>query len=147
MPLAVKDAAIASTNSGLAGSSDAKNFQSLLVMKRGACGWLTIAINRFAAMPFLIAVKEAKFRSPVLPGEELEFDGKIIHEGSGFNVGEAKGNRKGRTICEAQLTFRLAPIPNPDFRQAMLGVAERIEMPGRELFAATANEPNKESGQ
>jgi 3-hydroxyacyl-[acyl-carrier-protein] dehydratase len=111
-----------------------------------ACGWLTIAINRFAAMPFLIAVKEAKFRSPVLPGEELEFEGKIIHEGSGFNVGEAKGKRKGRTICEAQLTFRLAPIPNDDFRLAMLGVADRIDMPGRELFAEAAQQSSKEPG-
>ena len=32
------------------------------------CGWLVSALNKFAAMPFLIAVKEAKFRSPVLPG-------------------------------------------------------------------------------
>ncbi len=111
-----------------------------------ACGWLVIAVNRFAAMPFLIAVKEAKFRSPVLPGEELEFDGKIIHEGSGFTVGEAKGRRKGRTICEAQLTFRLMPIPNAQFRQAMLDIAERIEVPGRDLFAEADKAPSQEPG-
>ena len=104
------------------------------------CGWLVIAINRFAAMPFLIAVKEAKFRSPVLPGEELEFEGKIIHEGSGFTVGEAKGRRKGRAICEAQITFRLLPFPNAQFRESMLGVAERIEVPGREFFREAAKE-------
>ena len=33
------------------------------------CGWLVIAINRFAVMPFLIGVKEAKFRSPVFPAK------------------------------------------------------------------------------
>jgi 3-hydroxyacyl-[acyl-carrier-protein] dehydratase len=110
-----------------------------------ALGWLIIAVNRFATMPFLIAVKEAKFRSPVLPGEELEFEGKVVHEGSGFTVGEAKGRRKGRVICEAQITFRLMPFPNPEFRQAMLGVAERIEVPGREAFEA-AKEPSKEPG-
>jgi 3-hydroxyacyl-[acyl-carrier-protein] dehydratase len=36
------------------------------------CGWLVTAINRFTAMPLLIGVREAKFRSPVLPGDELE---------------------------------------------------------------------------
>ena len=103
------------------------------------CGWLVIAINRFAAMPFLIAVKEAKFRSPVLPGEELEFEGKIIHEGSGFTVGEAKGRRQGRTICEAQITYRVMPFPNPELRKAMIELAERIDLP----VNALAEEPIK----
>jgi 3-hydroxyacyl-[acyl-carrier-protein] dehydratase len=104
------------------------------------CGWLVIAMNRMTVMPFLIAVKDAKFRSPVLPGEDLEFEGKIIHEGSGFTVSEAKGRRRGRTICEAQITYRLLPIPNPQFRQAMLEWAERIDVPGRELFGNRSKE-------
>jgi 3-hydroxyacyl-[acyl-carrier-protein] dehydratase len=83
----------------------------------------------------------------VLPGEELEFEGKIIHEGSGFSVGEAKGRRQGRTICEAQITYRLLPIPNPQFRKAMLEWAERIDVPGRELFGGAATEPSRGSSQ
>ena len=51
----------------------------------------------FAAMPFLAAVKEAKFRTAVFPGDELEFEGKVVHEGSGFTVGECKGRRKGQS--------------------------------------------------
>jgi 3-hydroxyacyl-[acyl-carrier-protein] dehydratase len=97
------------------------------------CGWLVTAINRFSAMPFLIGVKEAKFRSPVLPGDELEFEGKIIHEGSGFTVGECKGRRQGKAICEAQITYRVMPFPNPQFRQAMVESAERIDVPVKEL--------------
>src|SRR5580698_3985204 len=54
-------------------------------------GWLVMAMAGFTAMPFLMAVKEAKFRTVVLPGDELEFEGRIVHEGSGFTVGEAKG--------------------------------------------------------
>jgi 3-hydroxyacyl-[acyl-carrier-protein] dehydratase len=105
------------------------------------CGWLVIAINRFAAMPFLIAVKEAKFRSPVLPGEELEFEGKIIHEGSGFTVGEAKGRRRGRTICEAQITYRVVPFPNAELRQAMVEWGERIHVPVKDFFDEASKEP------
>jgi 3-hydroxyacyl-[acyl-carrier-protein] dehydratase len=103
------------------------------------CGWLVTAINRFAAMPFLIAVKEAKFRSPVLPGEELEVEGKIVHEGSGFTVGECKGRRQGKTVCEAQITYRVVPFPNPEFRQAMIEWAQRIDVP----VTALAEEPLK----
>jgi 3-hydroxyacyl-[acyl-carrier-protein] dehydratase len=83
----------------------------------------------------------------VLPGEELEFEGKIIHEGSGFTVSEAKGRRRGRMICEAQITYRLLPIPNVQFRKAMLEWAERIDVPGRELFGEAAKEPSKESSK
>ena len=104
------------------------------------CGWLVIAINRFAAMPFLIAVKEAKFRSPVLPGEELEFEGKIM-QGSDFTVGEAKGRRQGRTICEAHITYRVVPFPNAELRQAMVEWGEHIHVPVRDFFDETSKEP------
>ena len=97
------------------------------------CGWLVIATNRFAAMPFLIAIKEAKFRSPVLPGEELEFEGKIVHEGSGFTVGKAAGRRKGRAICEAQITYRVMPFPNAELRRAMVQWAESIQLPVKDF--------------
>jgi 3-hydroxyacyl-[acyl-carrier-protein] dehydratase len=103
------------------------------------CGWLVTAINRFTAMPFLIGVKEAKFRSPVLPGDELEVEGKIVHEGSGFTVGECKGRRQGKTICEAQITYRVMPFPNAEFRKAMIEWAERIDLP----VEALAEEPTK----
>ena len=105
------------------------------------CGWLVTAINRFSAMPFLIAVKEAKFRSPVLPGDELEFEGKIVHEGSGFTVGECKGRRQGKSICEAQITYRLMPFPNADFRRAMLEWGERIQVPVKDLSEEARKEP------
>jgi 3-hydroxyacyl-[acyl-carrier-protein] dehydratase len=103
------------------------------------CGWLVTAINRFTAMPFLIGVREAKFRSPVLPGDELEVEGKVVHEGSGFTVGECKGRRQGKTICEAQITYRVMPFPNPEFRKAMIEWAERIDVPVKAL----AEEPLK----
>jgi 3-hydroxyacyl-[acyl-carrier-protein] dehydratase len=97
------------------------------------CGWLVTAINRFTAMPFLIAVKEAKFRNAVFPGDELEFEGKIVHEGSGFTVGECKGRRHGKAVCEAQVTYRVMSFPNPEFRAALIQWAERIDVPVREL--------------
>ena len=34
-------------------------------------GWLVVALNRFKRMPFLAAVKEAKLRTFVTPGQKL----------------------------------------------------------------------------
>src|ERR1700744_1975625 len=53
-------------------------------------GWLLIALNKFERMPFLAAVKEAKMRSFVNPGELLTIDASIVHEGSGYAMTAAK---------------------------------------------------------
>jgi 3-hydroxyacyl-[acyl-carrier-protein] dehydratase len=96
-------------------------------------GWLVMARSGFTAMPFLAGVKEAKFRAAVMPGDELELDGEVVHEGSGFSVAECKGRRLGKVICEAQIIYRVMPFPNTEFRMAILERATEIEMPVKEL--------------
>src|SRR5579863_167495 len=78
-------------------------------------GWLASALVNFDVMPILAGVKEGKMRNAVFPGDELEFEGKVIHEGSGFTVGEIKGRRAGKGVCDAQITYRMLPYPNPEF--------------------------------
>jgi len=95
-------------------------------------GWLASALVDFNNMPILAGVKEAKIRTAVLPGDALEFDGKVIHEGSGFTVSEVKGLRDGKVVCNAQITYRLLPYPNPKFRQAIRDWAERLQYPFKE---------------
>ncbi len=95
-------------------------------------GWLASALVNFDQMPILAGVKEAKMRTAVLPGDALEFDGKVIHEGSGFTVGEIKGLRDGKVVCNAQITYRLLPYPNPEFRKAIRDWAERLQFPFKE---------------
>jgi 3-hydroxyacyl-[acyl-carrier-protein] dehydratase len=77
----------------------------------------------------------------VLPGEELEFEGKIIHEGSGFTVGRASGRRKGRAVCEAQITYRVVPFPNAELRRAMVEWGERIHVPVKDFSDEVSKEP------
>jgi len=91
-----------------------------------ASGWLQIALTKFERMPFLAMVKEAKMRSFVTPGETLRIEAHIEHEGSGFMVTSAKIKVAGAVKCNATLTFRDVPFPNPDFRSHMDAVAERI---------------------
>jgi 3-hydroxyacyl-[acyl-carrier-protein] dehydratase len=91
-----------------------------------ASGWLLISAMEFQRMPFLAAVKDAKMRRFVEPGETLEIGAKIIHEGSGFAMTEAEIRIGGKKTCNASLTFSHIPFPNDEFRKHMLVVAERI---------------------
>ena len=96
-------------------------------------GWLVMALSGFTAMPFLIGVRDAKFRTAVFPGDELEFEGRVIHEGSGYAIGEAKGWCKGAAVCDATLTYRIIPYPSPELRAGLWEWAERINFPAKEF--------------
>jgi 3-hydroxyacyl-[acyl-carrier-protein] dehydratase len=94
-----------------------------------ASGWLLIALTRFERMPFLGAVKEAKMRGFVVPGELLTIDVSVVHEGSGFGITSAKVRVDGQLRCGATLTFPQVAFPNADLRGHMLTMAERIGFP------------------
>ena len=98
------------------------------------CGWMTSAINGFSGLPALAGVKEAKLREPVFPGYQLEFDGHIIHDGSGFAMAECTGRREGKVVCSAGLTYRIIPYPSDTFRQTMLDMARALEFPLEEFL-------------
>jgi len=89
-------------------------------------GWLVVALNRFQRMPFLAAVKDAKLRSFVKPGERLTVDAHLEHDGSGYAVTQAAINCGGKLICDATLTLRVLDFPNADMSREILGLAARI---------------------
>lgn len=94
-----------------------------------SCGWLILGVLKFERMPFLAIVKEAKMRGFVSPGQLLTIDAKLEHEGSGFAVAKAKG-RVGKDLkCSAEITFGLAPFPDPTFRTYMDAMANKIGFP------------------
>lgn len=94
-------------------------------------GWLQIAMMKFERMPFLAAVKEAKMRTFVTPGELLTVNASVVHEGSGFTITDAKVSVGGKLKCNATLTFRHVPFPNNDLRGHMEAMAKRIGFPSR----------------
>src|ERR1700742_4903275 len=67
-------------------------------------GWLVIAATKFERMPFLAAVKEAKLRSFVIPGQLLSITAKLLHDGSGFAITKASVAVNGKATCDAELT-------------------------------------------
>lgn len=98
-----------------------------------ASGFLLLAVNNFAAMPFLMSVDGAKMRTFVEPEAELEIEARLEHDGSGFAVTKAKISSAGKKVCDAQLKLRTMPfseIPLGDLvkgRAAEVGLIAAIE--------------------
>ncbi|MDB5521670.1 MAG: Beta-hydroxyacyl-(acyl-carrier-protein) dehydratase, FabA/FabZ [Tardiphaga sp.] len=103
-------------------------------------GWLIIALQNFERMPFLAAVKEAKMRNFVPPGELLTIEAKILHEGSGFAITDVTIRIAGKLTCNAQLTFRHVPFPNADLRGHMDTMAKRIGFPYDAMQSHASNQ-------
>jgi 3-hydroxyacyl-[acyl-carrier-protein] dehydratase len=97
-------------------------------------GWLLLGLMKFERMPFLAAVKEAKMRGFVSPGELLTIDANLLHDGSGYAIAQAKVRVAGKLRCNATITFSHIPFPNPDLRGYMDAVARRIGFPQQVLL-------------
>jgi 3-hydroxyacyl-[acyl-carrier-protein] dehydratase len=94
-------------------------------------GWLVIALTRFERMPFLAAVKDAKLRTFVEPGQMLSITSSLVHDGSGFAIATAAITHAGKAVCSADITFRVMPFPDPAFRASMEQVAAEIGFPAK----------------
>ncbi len=92
-------------------------------------GWLLTALLKFERMPFLAAVKEAKMRGFVAPGELLTVEASMVYEGSGYAITEAKIKVGGKLRSNSTLTFSHVPFPNKELRGHMDAVAKRIGFP------------------
>jgi 3-hydroxyacyl-[acyl-carrier-protein] dehydratase len=92
-------------------------------------GWLVVATNNFSRMPFLAAVKEAKLRTFVTPGQILSVTAELEHDGSGYAMTTAHIKCNGKAICDATLTFSVMAFPNPEMKKQMRETAARIGFP------------------
>ena len=92
-------------------------------------GWLLIALTKFEPNPFLAAVKSAKMRSFVNPGDVLKIDVSVVHAGSGYAITEAKLRVNNELRCNATITFGVVAFPSPDLRVHMVAMARRIGFP------------------
>ena len=93
-------------------------------------GWLLLAMNGLARMPFFAGVKRGKFRSFVAPGTQLRATARLVHDGSGFSVTEAEISVDGRPVCDSELTFRVVDFPAEALLREMRATAVRIGLPG-----------------
>jgi 3-hydroxyacyl-[acyl-carrier-protein] dehydratase len=105
----------------------------LLEAMAQTAGWLIIGLTKFTRMPYLVGFKEAKLRSFVTPGTVLALTAEIVHEGSGFTVTKAEIRVEGKSVCNAEITFKLVPFLSLDFRASMEKVAATIDFPIKAL--------------
>ncbi|MCK1383396.1 3-hydroxyacyl-ACP dehydratase FabZ family protein [Bradyrhizobium sp. 21] len=94
-----------------------------------ASGWLQLGVLKFERMPILAAVKEAKVRGSVFPGDLMSIEASLTHQGSGYAVTEAKIRVGGKLRANSTLTFTQIPFPNADMRGYMDAVAKRVGFP------------------
>ena len=92
-------------------------------------GWLVIAATAFTRMPFLAAVKEAKLRTFVAPGQLLSLRAELIHEGSGYAMTRASIAADEKPVASAEITFKVLDFPNDEFRACMQDWAQRLAFP------------------
>jgi len=98
-------------------------------------GWLVMALYGFERIAFLAQVKEAKMRAFVSPGEPLQGEATLLHDGSGYAVASARLLRNGRAIADTEITYRVMPFPTPALRARMLDAARHIGVPSELIHA------------
>ncbi|MBV9117880.1 MAG: beta-hydroxyacyl-ACP dehydratase [Acetobacteraceae bacterium] len=101
-----------------------------------AGGWLVLARARFERMAFLAQVREAKLRGFVAPGERLGAEARLVHDGSGYAVASGRLDLRGRTVAEAEITYRVVPFPTGALRGALIEAARRVGLAEELLHAA-----------
>ena len=101
----------------------------LLEAMAQTAGWLVIALAKFERMPFFVGADRLKLRRFVSPGEQLNGEASLVHEGSGFAVTKARLTGDGKPVCEAEIRFRTVPFPNEEFRAHVRSWAHQLAFP------------------
>jgi 3-hydroxyacyl-[acyl-carrier-protein] dehydratase len=92
-------------------------------------GWLVLATLGCAKMPFLMQVEKAKMRTFVAPGQALEVEASLLHDGSGYAVVKASITAGGKKVTDADIRYGIVPFPNETLKAAMLETARRVGLP------------------
>jgi 3-hydroxyacyl-[acyl-carrier-protein] dehydratase len=98
-------------------------------------GWLVMALLGFERMAFLAQVREAKMRAFLLPGQAIEAETTLVHEGSGYAVATGRIRSDGKTVADAEITYRVMPFPSRAVRAAVIDAARRVGVPANLLPA------------
>jgi 3-hydroxyacyl-[acyl-carrier-protein] dehydratase len=91
-----------------------------------AAGYMLLAVDGLKRMVFLAKVKEANFRNFVRPGLELTVEARRIHDGSGYAVTKCSIREGSKSLCDAELMFRLVPFANAELEQHVHREAARL---------------------
>jgi 3-hydroxyacyl-[acyl-carrier-protein] dehydratase len=99
-------------------------------------GWLVLATLGCTRMPLLMQVEKAKMRCFVAPGQGLEAEATLLHDGSGYAVVKAAISAGRKRVSEAEIRYGVVPFPNDTLRAAMLETARRVGLPEEHVHGA-----------
>ena len=91
-------------------------------------GFMLLARLKFEKMPFLANVSSAKMRTFVEPGEVLQIEAELEHDGSGYAATKARIFSDGKKVCDSKLMFRIMPFPNDTLKNNMLERFSQISL-------------------
>ncbi|HMN37641.1 MAG TPA: 3-hydroxyacyl-ACP dehydratase FabZ family protein [Hyphomicrobium sp.] len=100
----------------------------LLETMAQASGYLLLAMDDFARMPYFAGCKQANFRSFVEPGSIIEVEAECIHLGSGYAVTRASIRKDGSVVSDAELKFRQLPFATPALREYVMSQGTRLRL-------------------
>lgn len=78
------------------------------VMAQAGAVWALAKPEFRGKIALLAQVKEAKFRRPVVPGDQLRIEGEMVAMRSRMGIMKVKTTCDGKPVCEAELMFAIA---------------------------------------
>ena len=98
----------------------------LLETMAQASGYLLLAMDQFARMPYFAGCKAANFRSFVEPRSALEIEAHCVHLGAGYAFTKASVRKDGAVVCDAELKFRQLPFANSQLKDYVTAQGLRL---------------------
>lgn len=71
-------------------------------------------------VPYLAAIDKAKFRRPVVPGDQLVMEARVTRTRMNIGWVNAVATVDGDMACSAELTFSISPEPSAFFNDAAI---------------------------
>lgn len=100
----------------------------LLETMAQASGYLLLAMDEFARMPYFAGCKAANFRSFVEPTQTLQIEATCIHLGSGYAVTRTSIRKDGVLVSDAEQKFRQLPFATQALRDYVTAQGQRLRL-------------------
>jgi len=74
---------------------------------------LNSALNPAEKLVYFMGINNAKFRKPVVPGDQIVMEAEVVSKKSRYMVFKTKARVDGKVVCEAELMAGIAEKPKP----------------------------------
>jgi len=79
----------------------------LIIEALAQTGAIALLTENRGRLALLAGIKNAKFSSPVVPGDVLELSSRIVRKIGGIGMAEGEAFVSGASVCKAEIMFAL----------------------------------------